>query len=365
MPTMPPSLLSSPAFLFLRPTKTTTPIVARCHCLHSSSSPVTTAIAMRAGGVTFLPLLAGVVALGPDAPRRCCSAWVVAPPLSSSSAAPAWRGGYAARRDDHRVLLPPHHRVRRRRRRRRRADAPTALSADAAAPATPTGGDGYVNGDAVASGRSATTLRTMPPLSLSIPLSSSSSSSTSSSFSSYCDEHLPLARDMMDYIDASPDPFHAVKNAVAALEGEGFVEWRDDGGVGDGDGDGGTLRPGGRYYFTRNRSALVAFTVGSRYGGVGGGGGGFKIIGSHTDSPNLKVKPNSRRSNGGSSGTMQIAVECYGGGLWNTWFDRDLGVSGRVFIRDDDCGKGGRIRQVSAKAGEGGSPLRFSSPLFE
>ena len=97
----------------------------------------------------------------------------------------------------------------------------------------------------------------------------------STSFSSHCDEHLPLARDMMDYIDASPDPLHAVKNAVSALEGEGFVEWRDDGGVGVGVGDGGTLKPGGRYYFTRDRSALVAFTVGSRYdGGIGGRGGG-------------------------------------------------------------------------------------------
>jgi hypothetical protein len=333
---------------------------------------------MRAGGVAFLrglPLLAGVVVvLGPAAhPRRCCSAWVVAPPPPSSSAAaaaaaapaaPAWPGGYAARRDDHRRVLlpPPHHRVRRRRRRRRPA-APTALSSG--------DDDGDVDdggGDAVASGGGgATTSRTMPPLSLSM---SSSSMSTSMSFSSHCDEHLPLARDMMDFIDASPDPFHAVENAVAALEGEGFVEWRDDGGVGDGDGVGGTLEPGGRYYFTRNRSALVAFTVGSRYDpNVGIGGGGFKIIGSHTDSPNLKVKPNSRRGDGGgSSGTMQIAVECYGGGLWHTWFDRDLGVSGRVFIRDDDDdddgGKGGRIRQVSAQKGGYRRSVFFFAPFF-
>lgn len=102
--------------------------------------------------------------------------------------------------------------------------------------------------------------------------------------------------------------------------------------------------PGGKYYFTRNKSTLVAFAVGNNYRP----GNGFKIIGSHTDSPNLKVKPYSKRTtdkNGGSSGAIQIGVECYGGGLWHTWFDRDLGVSGRVFVED---GESGRIRQVSA-----------------
>ena len=56
------------------------------------------------------------------------------------------------------------------------------------------------------------------------------------------------------------------------------------------------------------------------------------------DSPHLKVKPNSKR---GGSGCVQIGVECYGGGLWHTWFDRDLGVSGRVLVRKTcpDTGK--------------------------
>jgi aspartyl aminopeptidase len=72
----------------------------------------------------------------------------------------------------------------------------------------------------------------------------------------------------------------------------------------------------------------VAFTVGEKYNTPKGGG--FKVIGGHTDSPNLKVKPRSKRS---SSGVTQLAVECYGGGLWHTWFDRDLGISGRVLVR--------------------------------
>ena len=64
---------------------------------------------------------------------------------------------------------------------------------------------------------------------------------------------------------------------------------------------------------------------------------------------------------------MQIAGECYGGGLWHTWFDRDLGVSGRVFIRDDDDddgGKGGRIRQVRAQRGGIAVPFFFFAPFF-
>ena len=158
--------------------------------------------------------------------------------------------------------------------------------------------------------------------------------------SSHYEEHIPLARDAMKFIDNSPDPFHCVKSSVVELQKVGFTEWNDDE---DSTTTTTTLVPGGKYYFTRNKSTLVAFTIGTHYKP----GSGFKIIGSHTDSPNLKVKPYSKRTtskDGGVSGSIQLAVECYGGGLWHSWFDRDLGVSGRVFVRDDESGK---IRQVS------------------
>ena len=141
----------------------------------------------------------------------------------------------------------------------------------------------------------------------------------------------------MQFIDNSPDPFHAVQSAKDALEMAGFVHWNENE----------KLHPGGKYYFTRNKSTLVAFAIGQHYplpstsssSSSSAGGGGFKIIGSHTDSPNLKIKPYSKRTtskDGGISGMRQLSVECYGGGLWHTWFDRDLGVSGRVFVREEE-----------------------------
>ena len=58
------------------------------------------------------------------------------------------------------------------------------------------------------------------------------------------------------------------------------------------------------------------------------------MLGAHTDSPNLKLKP--RGKLGTRSGCLQLDVQCYGGGLWHTWFDRDLSIAGRVFLRQID-----------------------------
>eukprot|EP00559_Dactyliosolen_fragilissimus_P006343 CAMPEP_0184856302 /NCGR_PEP_ID=MMETSP0580-20130426/1500_1 /TAXON_ID=1118495 /ORGANISM="Dactyliosolen fragilissimus" /LENGTH=490 /DNA_ID=CAMNT_0027351265 /DNA_START=81 /DNA_END=1553 /DNA_ORIENTATION=+ len=135
------------------------------------------------------------------------------------------------------------------------------------------------------------------------------------------ESHIPLAKDAMTYLDQSPDPFHCVHTSSNMLIDAGFVE------LDDLKPYNGNLRPGGKYFFTRNKSTLVAFAVGHKYEP----GNGFKIIGGHTDSPNLKIKPRSKRS---GSGCTQLAVECYGGGLWHTWFDRDLGISGRVLVRN-------------------------------
>jgi aspartyl aminopeptidase len=87
----------------------------------------------------------------------------------------------------------------------------------------------------------------------------------------------------------------------------------------------GAVQRGGRYFFARNGSTLVAFSVGKQWAV----GAGWSIVGAHTDSPNLQLKP---ISNLQSQGFLQLGVSTYGGGLWHTWFDRDLSVAGRVFV---------------------------------
>ena len=95
------------------------------------------------------------------------------------------------------------------------------------------------------------------------------------------------------------------------LESAGFTALKNSGGFT------GKLQAGGKYYYTVHESTLVAFTVGKKYTA---GNGGFHMIGGHTDSPNLKVKPRSLKP--AKNGCVMLGVECYGGGLWNTWFDR-------------------------------------------
>eukprot|EP00088_Acartia_fossae_P061453 TRINITY_DN7388_c0_g1_i2.p1 TRINITY_DN7388_c0_g1~~TRINITY_DN7388_c0_g1_i2.p1 ORF type:complete len:453 (-),score=107.94 TRINITY_DN7388_c0_g1_i2:2-1360(-) len=129
--------------------------------------------------------------------------------------------------------------------------------------------------------------------------------------------------DLLKFIDDSPTPFHVVANTEALLSTAGFVQLKER------DSWKTTVVAGGKYYYHRNRSTIVAFTIGNKFQP----GNEFKVVGAHTDSPVLKVKPVSKRS---ANGYLQVGVECYGGGLWHTWFDRDLTLAGCVIVQEED-----------------------------
>ncbi|MET0901825.1 MAG: M18 family aminopeptidase [Acidimicrobiales bacterium] len=122
---------------------------------------------------------------------------------------------------------------------------------------------------------------------------------------------------MLTFIDASPSPFHACATAGERLEAAGFVRLSEP--------DPWPAGPG-RHYIRRGGSLVAWATHGGHTAGTP-----FRIVGAHTDSPNLRVKP---LPDAGRAGYRQLAVEVYGGALLNSWLDRDLGLSGRVVVRD-------------------------------
>ncbi|KAH8426756.1 M18 family aminopeptidase [Aspergillus melleus] len=131
------------------------------------------------------------------------------------------------------------------------------------------------------------------------------------------------ALDFLSFVNASPTPFHAVQSAKELLAKAGFQEIKEK------DSWASTCRPGGKYYLTRNHSTIVAFAVGKKWKP----GNSISMIGAHTDSPVLRIKPVSNKR---GEGFVQVGVETYGGGIWHTWFDRDLGVAGRAMVRTGD-----------------------------
>ncbi|MGW3911673.1 M18 family aminopeptidase [Streptomyces sp. NPDC005070] len=123
--------------------------------------------------------------------------------------------------------------------------------------------------------------------------------------------------DLMSFLAASPTPYHAVATAAERLEKAGFRQ------VAETDAWEGSA--GGKYVL--RGGAIIAWYVpeGAEPHTP------FRIIGAHTDSPNLRVKP---LPDTGAHGWRQVAVEIYGGPLLNSWLDRDLGLAGRLSLRD-------------------------------
>ena len=123
--------------------------------------------------------------------------------------------------------------------------------------------------------------------------------------------------DLIGYLDASPSPWHAAASTAHILTATGFTElalevaWAD------------TPAKG----FVRRGAALVAWHRGDRTDPTSP----VRIVGAHTDSPCLRVKPH---ADAGGFGWQQLAVEVYGGPLLNSWLDRDLGVAGSLVMRD-------------------------------
>ncbi len=137
--------------------------------------------------------------------------------------------------------------------------------------------------------------------------------------------------DLLAFLHASPTPYHAARAAAERLTAAGFRElderepWDE-------------VREGGRFFVTAGGTTVLAFVVPR-----GGKLRGYRIVGAHTDSPNLRLKP---RPDYMKEGYAQLGVEVYGGVLLNSWLDRDLGLAGRLTVREAGGGLGSRLVRV-------------------
>jgi aspartyl aminopeptidase len=134
------------------------------------------------------------------------------------------------------------------------------------------------------------------------------------------------AAELAAFVDASPTPFHACETAAALLDAAGWQRiaeteaWRG---------------APGRGYLVRGGS-LIAWNTEHATGPATP----FRVIAAHTDSPNLRLKPQPDLTR---AGWQLVGVEVYGGPLLSTWLDRDLGLAGRLSLRS---GRGVQTRLV-------------------
>lgn len=131
-----------------------------------------------------------------------------------------------------------------------------------------------------------------------------------------------FARNLIDFIYDSPTAFHAVETSEELLKLNGFnkldatEKWN--------------IKKGGKYYTTKNSSAIIAFTVNTDSLSKDG----FRMIGSHSDSPAFRIKPNPEIEV--EKSYLKLNTECYGGPILNTWLDRPLAIAGRVILKGDN-----------------------------
>ncbi|CAN5426458.1 M18 family aminopeptidase [soil metagenome] len=123
--------------------------------------------------------------------------------------------------------------------------------------------------------------------------------------------------DLISYLDASPSHWHAAASSAARLRAVGFTELHLDQ-AWDGVPDNGFVVRGAALVGWCHRASSQATPA-------------LRIVGAHTDSPGLRIKP---RPDAGGYGWKQLAVEVYGGALLNSWLDRDLGIAGQVITHD-------------------------------
>lgn len=135
------------------------------------------------------------------------------------------------------------------------------------------------------------------------------------------------AQGFLDFLNDAPTVFHAISHYAERLESKGFhrISEREDWSQ--------KLRNGGQYFVTRNGSSIVAFTVGKQYKASAP----IAMIGTHMDALTMRVKPISEHR---ELSYEQLRVAPYSGGGGMTWWDRDLGLAGRVLVKE-----GGKIRQ--------------------
>lgn len=136
-------------------------------------------------------------------------------------------------------------------------------------------------------------------------------------------ESREYAEKILQGLRAGVSHFHAVKYMKDQLAAAGFVKIIEN--------EKWNLEAGKSYYFTRNGSTLIAFTVGSKCNTDNVDL--MKVIGCHTDSPCIKTAPITKVDN--KLGYQQVNMQLYGGGIWRTWFDRDLGLAGKVVFKKD------------------------------